>query len=107
MKTYLLLVFALLLSLNIYAQSKPVKILFDVSSSNVEVHQSTIRHVELMSETYPDSEFEVVVYGASMDMVLTEKSTVADNVKELAAKNNVSFVICEYTMKRKNVLYPS
>ncbi len=104
MKTYLLLVFALLLSLNIYAQSKPVKILFDVSSSNVEVHQSTIRHVELMSETYPDSEFEVVVYGASMDMVLTEKSTVADNVKELAAKNNVSFVICEYTMKRKNVL---
>lgn len=104
MKTSFLLFLAILLSSDVFAQAKPMKILFDVTSANAEVHQATIRHVELMSETYPESEFEVVLYGGSIDMVLSEKSTVADNVKMLAAKDNVSFVICEFTMKRKNVL---
>lgn len=103
MKTYFLLIVAFGLSLNVFGQAKPVKILFDVSSAEVEVHESTIRHVEIMSEAYPDSEFEVVIYGGSMDMVLAEKSSVAENVKTLAAKDNVTFVICEFTMKRKNV----
>lgn len=103
MKTYFLLFLALLLSPDIFAQARPVKIVFDVTSSNVEVHQATIRHVQMMSEEYPESEFEVVLYGGSIDMVLTGKSAVAEDVKKLAAKENVSFVICEFTMKRKNV----
>lgn len=103
MKTYFLLFVSLLLSPDIFAQAKPVKIVFDVTSSNVEVHQSTIRHVEMMSEEYPESEFEVVLYSGSIDMVLTGKSAVGEEVKKLAAKDNVSFVICEFTMKRKNV----
>ncbi len=104
MKTCFLLFLTLLLSLHILAQSKPMKILFDVTSANPEIHDVTLRHVEMMSENYPESEFEVVLYGASIDMVHSEKSTVADRVKMLAAKDNVSFVICEFTMKRKNVL---
>lgn len=103
MKTIFLLLVLLLLSPEIFAQSKPVKIVFDVTSSNVEVHQATIRHVGMMSEEYPDSEFEVVLYGGSIDMVLTGKSAVTEEVKMLAAKDNVSFVICEFTLKRKNV----
>lgn len=103
MKTYFLLFLALLLSPDIFAQARPVKIVFDVTSSNVEVHQATTRHVQMMSEEYPESEFEVVLYGGSIDMVLTGKSAVAEDVKKLAAKENVSFVICEFTMKRKNV----
>lgn len=103
MKTYFLFVFGILLSLEILAQAKSVKIIFDVTSSNVEVHQATVRHVELMSEQYPASEFEVVLYGGSIDMVLTDKSAVAGEVEMLASKDNVSIVICEFTMKRKNV----
>lgn len=103
MKTYFLFMLALLLSLDIFAQARPVKIVFDVTSSNVEVHQATIRHVDMMSEEYPESEFEVVLYGGSVDMVLSEKSTVGNEVKMLAAKDNVSFVICEFTMRRKNI----
>lgn len=103
MKTYFFLVWGIFLSLDILAQAKPVKIVFDVTSANVEVHQATIRHVAMMSEEYPESEFEVVLYGGSIDMVLIGKSAVADEVKMLAAKGNVSFVICEFTMKRKNV----
>ena len=103
MKTYFLFMLALLLSLDIFAQARPVKIVFDVTSSNVEVHQATIRHVDMMSEEYPESKFEVVLYGGSVDMVLSEKSTVGNEVKMLAAKDNVSFVICEFTMRRKNI----
>ena len=104
MKTYCLLFLGLILSIDILAQTRPVKILFDVTSAKAEVHEATIRHVKMMSEAYPESEFEVVIYGVSIDMVHAEKSTVAESVKMLAAKDNVSFVICEFTMKRKNIL---
>ena len=87
----------------IVAQDKPVKIVFDVTSADEGTHQSTIRHVKFMSEAYPDSEFEVVMYSKAMNMVLPDKSVVAKEVEELAKLENVSFVICEGTMKRYDV----
>lgn len=100
MKTYINLILALVFSITAFAQEKPVKIVFDVTSSNVSVHQSTIRHVKAMSNAYPDSQFEVVMYSGAMDMVLKDKSTVAEDMEALAKNENIDFVICEGTMKR-------
>ena len=100
MKTYLNLAIALVFSILTFAQEKPVKIVFDVTSSNTSVHQSTIRHVKAMSNAYPDSQFEVVMYSGAMDMVLKDKSTVAEDMEMLAKNENIDFVICEGTMKR-------
>ncbi|WP_242132108.1 DsrE family protein [Aestuariivivens marinum] len=103
MKRLLNTVFVLLFSTIVFAQEKPVKIVFDVTSSNTKVHESTIRHVKAMSNAYPDSKFEVVMYSGAMDMVLKNKSVVADDLEMLAKKDNIDFVICEGTMKRHNV----
>ena len=103
MKRILNTVFVLLFSTIVFAQEKPVKIVFDVTSSNTKVHESTIRHVKAMSSAYPDSKFEVVMYSGAMDMVLKNKSVVADDLEMLAKKDNIDFVICEGTMKRHNV----
>ncbi|WP_223550832.1 DsrE family protein [Aestuariivivens sp. NBU2969] len=103
MKRLLNTVFVLLFSTIVFAQEKPVKIVFDVTSSNTKVHESTIRHVKAMSSAYPDSKFEVVMYSGAMDMVLKNKSVVADDLEMLAKKDNIDFVICEGTMKRHNV----
>ncbi|WNH09789.1 DsrE family protein [Thalassobellus suaedae] len=103
MKNYISIVIALIFTGTILAQEKPVKIVFDVTSSNTDVHQSTVRHVKAMSEAYPDSEFEVVMYGGSIDMVLKNKSTVAKDIADLAKNEHITFLICGGTMKRHKI----
>lgn len=103
MKRIINMLFALLFTVTSFAQDKPVKIVFDVTSSNTKVHQSTVRHVKAMSEAYPDSQFEVVMYSGAMDMVLKDKSVVAEDLEMLVKKENVDFVICQGTMKRHNI----
>jgi len=103
MKKYIKLIAALLITSITFSQEKPVKIVFDVTSSNTSVHQSAVRHVKAMSEAYPNSKFEVVMYSGAMNMVLKDKSTVAEDMESLAKKDNIDFVICEGTMKRHNV----
>jgi uncharacterized protein len=87
----------------IKAQQKPVRIVFDVSSGDTLVHQAAIRHVSLMAKNYNDSQFEVVVYGNALPMVVTGKSTVGKQIESLAANRNVTFRVCEQTMKREQV----
>lgn len=103
MKKYAFLCLAFFLTLTIVAQEKPVKIVFDVTSGDEGVHSSAIRHVKAMSEAYPRSQFEVVMYGGSVNMALSDKSTVKNAVEELAKKNNVKFVVCQGTLKRHKI----
>ncbi len=95
-----LIILALLFVTIGFAQEKPVKIVFDVTSSDPATHNSTLRHVKFMSEAYPESEFEVVGYSGSLDMFLTEKSSVREEMEALINKENVSFRVCAATMKR-------
>lgn len=99
----LLFIIALLIGAIGFAQDDPVKIVFDVTTDDEGTHRSAIRHVKFMSDAYPNSEFEVVMYSKAMNMVLPDKSVVAKEVEELAKLDNVSFVICEGTMKRYDV----
>ena len=103
MKKYFNLFTALLFATMVFAQEKPVKIVFDVTSNDTAVHKSAMRHVKAMSEAYPNSKFEVVMYSGAMDMVLKGKSSVEEDMEALAKKDNVKFVICEGTMKRHKV----
>jgi len=103
MKNYITLLLAFFFALNISAQEKPVKIVFDVTSSNPKVHQAAIRHVKGMSKAYPDSQFEVVMYSGSINMVLKDKSSVAEDIEELSKNDNVTFVVCQGTMKRHKI----
>lgn len=102
MKTLINCIWAILFSMIMMAQNQEVKIVFDVTSSDTKVHQAAVRHVKAMSEAYPNSLFEVVMYGGAMDMVLKNKSVVADEISKLVQKDNIDFVICQGTMKRHN-----
>lgn len=102
MKKYLILFFACLLSLNLFAQEKPVKIVFDVTSDDVKVHQKAVKHVKMMSEAYPESDFEIVVYSGALDMVLNDKSSVAEDLTKLAQDEHVTVAVCNGTMAREN-----
>lgn len=102
MKKYLIIPLVLFCSAS-WAQTKPVKIVFDVTSKEESVHDKTLRHVQLMSEAYPDSQFEVVIYGGAIDMALAGKSIVSAQIESFKHSDNVSFKVCEGTMKRYEV----
>ena len=102
MKKNVILLFAMVITNIALAQDNPVKIVFDVTSSNENTHQSTMRHVSSMAANYPNSQLEVVVYSGSLNMVLTDKSTVAESILKFSENKNVSFKVCATTMKRSN-----
>jgi len=83
-----------------HAQETPVKIVFDVTSADPATHKSTLRHVKMMSQSYPDSQFEVVGYSGSLDMFLADKSSVREEMEALINNKNVSFRVCAATMNR-------
>lgn len=91
----------ILIVANLSAQTKPVQIVFDVTSADPSTHQSTMRHVTIMSKNYPASRFEVVIYSGSIDMVLKDKSSVAAEITSFADNKNVEFKVCAMTMDRK------
>ena len=84
MKTIVNLVMVCVFSTMVFAQEKPVKIVFDVTSSNTRVHESAMRHVKMMSKAYPDSKFEMVMYSGAYGMVVKGESTVSEEMEALA-----------------------
>ncbi|NHE58732.1 DsrE family protein [Cyclobacterium plantarum] len=103
MKKIILLCPFLILTIGLWAQSNPVKIVFDITSKDEATHQAALRHVTMMSANYPDSEFEVVVYGGAYNMVLSENSTVSKEILQFEGNDKVSFVVCEATLKRHQI----
>lgn len=85
------------------AQTKPVKIVFDVTSADSLTHQAVLRHVSSMAAAYPQSVFEVVVYGSAMPMFVKGRSSVSKAIQKLESNPNVSFKVCEQTMARYKV----
>lgn len=100
MKIYITIALAIFAMNMANAQEVPIKAVFDVTSANPEVHQSAVRHVNLMSEAYPDSSFELVIYSSAYEMVDNKSSTVSEAMHEIIKKENVSIVVCALTLKK-------
>lgn len=102
MNKILLLSAYMLCSALVYSQ-KDYRVVFDVTSRDSVDHKNVVRWVKEISNAEPNSQVEVVFYGKSLDMVTNGKSTVANDVIDLAKKNNVSFRVCQQAMKNNNV----
>lgn len=110
MKKSLLLIALLAAGCQLFSQSKPYHAVFDLTTGDTATHQRVIRWINSIVEAHPDARLEVVFYGKSLPMVETVKSSVANDVKRLAAGKNVTFVVCEQAMQvhkvEKNMLLP-
>jgi len=91
-------------SASAFGQTKPVKIVFDITSKDTLTHQAVLRHVTGMSKAYPESQLEVIVYGSAIPMLVSNKSTVSKDIEKLSGNKNIAFKVCSITMKRFNVL---
>lgn len=88
---------------SLFSQTKPYNAVFDLTTGDTDTHQRIIRWIKGILETYPDAKLEVVFYGKALPMVETEKSSVANDIKKLAAGKNVTFAVCEQAMKIHNI----
>jgi hypothetical protein len=104
MRTRILLMIALvLLSAVTRAQTAAYKVVFDITSGDTAAQKTVIRQLRGISQSRPDAQLEVAIYGDALGMVMKDKSIIADAVKELSSNKNVSFKACAATMKRLNV----
>ena len=93
-----------LLSLFSWAQTKPVRIVFDVTNNDTLTHRNALRHASGEAKDHPERQMEIVVYSGALDMVVAGKSTVASAIQEAMTMKNVTIKVCEATMKRHNVV---
>ncbi|MBL7473802.1 DsrE family protein [Robertkochia sediminum] len=103
MSRYISVIIALFLTVTLWSQDQAVKVVFDVTGGSAKVQEAAARHADMMSQYYPNSQFEVVIYGGASDMALKEKSTVSDRIAAMAARDNVHVYLCQGTMKRKGI----
>jgi intracellular sulfur oxidation DsrE/DsrF family protein len=103
MKKLIIPILFVTFSITTWAQTKPIKIVFDLTSGDTLDHQVALRHIALEAKAHPDAQLELVVYGKAMPIFVKGQSTVAKAVQELEGNKNVSFKVCQVTMKRYEV----
>jgi intracellular sulfur oxidation DsrE/DsrF family protein len=87
----------------LYAQTIPYNVVFDLTSQDTNIHKSVIRWVQGISNERPDAQLEIVLYGQSLNMIVKDKSVVADALKGLPGNKNISVKVCAAAMKRYNI----
>ena len=112
MKKILLLALLFISSIGLSAQTKNdgngsanyqgLKIVFQLTSADTLIHQTLMSQLKNYYSVAPDAKFEVVCHGGGLNMLVKNTCVIQDDIKMFAAKG-VSFLACEFSMKKKNV----
>lgn len=81
----------------------PHKIIFQMASGDTLVHKQLMKQLNNILAVAPSTKMEVVCHGPGLDMLITDKTIIADKVKKLIAAG-VVFNACEFSMKDKNIV---
>lgn len=103
MKRLFFLVVWLFSSTLLFSQAVPYNVVFDLTSKDPEQHKTAMRWLDLITTSNPDAQLEIVLYGQSLDMVVKDRSVVADDLKKFTANKNVSVKVCAAAMKKHNI----
>ncbi|HEV3414903.1 MAG TPA: DsrE family protein [Puia sp.] len=103
MKKIQLVLGLLCCSLAVAAQRADYKVVFDLTSRDTVDQKNMIRWLKEISESNPDAKMEVVMYAKGLELVVKDKSYVAEDVTKLATNKNISFSVCAIAMKNNNI----
>lgn len=104
-KLLLLSLLALGLFITAHAQDKAPRqhhIVMQLVSGDTLVHKGLMRQLRNMLEAAPTMQLEVVCHGPGMDLLMSDRSIVADKVKHFSERGIV-FLACENTIKEKHL----
>ena len=103
MKKYFAFLFPLLLAGFFASAQADYKVVFDLTSKDSVDQQAVIRWLREIVKASPDAKMEVVMYAKGVNMVVKDKSSVADAVTELATNKNISFKVCAVALKNQGI----
>jgi hypothetical protein len=92
-------IFILLISITIIGEARgqnpDYKVVFDLTSRDTADHSSVVRWIREI--------IEVVLYGGSLDMVVAQRSTVADALSKLMENKHVQIEVCAIAMRNHHI----
>ena len=97
--TMMLIMFAIISN----AQKADYKVVFDFTSKDTINQQTLLREMSLIKQYNPDAKVEAVIYGQGLSLVTNGVSNRAEEIARLASQKDVSFKVCELSMKRQNI----
>lgn len=99
---------ALIAALGVHAQSpsgsRPYKVVFDLTTDDAADQTAVLRWLREVAAVNPQSEMEVVMYGRGLGLVMPERSSKLEEVKQAIGNPRVSFKVCEISMKNQQVI---
>lgn len=112
MKKILLLALLFVFSTGLSAQKKinrksadsykGLKIVFQLTSADTLIHQNLMNQLKNYWSVAPNTKFEVVCHSGGLNMLVKKNSVVQNEIKMYADKG-VSFLACEFAMKKRGV----
>jgi len=84
-------------------QSHPYRVVFDLTSRDTLEQKAVLRWLKEVSTSAPDAKMEVVMYAKGFELVMTERSPFAAEVKEALKNPNIAFRVCAIALKNNNV----
>ena len=85
---------------NVEDQKAEHKIIFQLTSGDTTAHKQLIKQFNNILSVSPSTKIEIVCHGAGLDMLVLDKTIVADKIKILADKG-VVFNACEFSIKER------
>lgn len=84
-------------------QPAPYRVVFDLTSRDTLEQRAVLRWLKEVSGSSPEAKMEVVMYAKGFELVMTDRSPYANEVKEAMKNPNVSFRVCAIALKNNNV----
>lgn len=82
---------------------QPYKVVFDLTSQDPLDQQAVLRWIKEVSSVNPKTEMEVVTYGRGLNLVVSDKTSMAADIKQAMGSAHVNFAACAIAMKNQNV----
>lgn len=89
----------LFFSCSLFAQKRPYKVVFDLTSKDSTAQQSVMRWIKEILSNEPSAQIEVVLYGQGIDMVIKKQATYTADIEQLAGSPQVNFKVCAIALK--------
>ena len=105
MKKILLSVVLVLITSLVFAQQKEHRIVFEFTKGDTASFSTMMRQLgNITKATAGSAKLEVVCYGPGLQMLMTEKTTVQQQIADFSQKYNVVFAACEASMQRQGIV---
>ncbi len=99
----MVLLFTILSFVQAFAQDRPYRVVFDLTSRDGLEQKAVMRWVREISAANPKAELEVVMYAKGFELVMPEKSSDLAEVKDALKNPNVKFRACAVALRSNKV----